>query len=150
MSGVGVALAGGGLKGLAHIGALKALEELGVKTEYLSGTSSGSIFASFYAMGYSLEEMKEKTMMHYKILTQIEKRPIFKAGATYLTSGVARIEGLIPGENIENLVKTISNDREITNMNQIKIPFAIAAVDTISTKECIFLEVRYIGFKKER
>lgn len=137
--GIGVALAGGGLKGLAHIGALQALEELGVKIEYLSGTSSGSIFASFYAMGYTVDEIKEKTMNHYKILTKIEKPPIFKAGATYLTSGVAKIEGLIPGENIENLVKTISVDKNITNMNQIKIPFAIVAVDTISTKECIFL-----------
>ena len=36
---LGVALAGGGLKGLAHIGALTALEELGVKIDYLSGTS---------------------------------------------------------------------------------------------------------------
>ncbi len=136
---IGVALAGGGLKGLAHIGALKALEELGVKIEYLSGTSSGSIFASFYAMGYSTEEIKEKTMKHYKMLTQIEKNQLFKAGATYLTSGVAKIEGLISGENIENLVKTISSDRKITNMNQIGIPFAITAVDTISTKECVFL-----------
>lgn len=139
MKEIGVALAGGGLKGLAHIGALKALEELGVKIGYLSGTSSGSIFASFYAMGYTIDEIKEKTMQHYKLLTKIEKQPIFKAGATYLTSGVAKIEGLIPGENIENLVKAISKDREITNMNQIDIPFAISAVDTISTKECIFL-----------
>ena len=134
-----MALAGGGLKGLAHIGALQALEELGVKIEYLSGTSSGSMFASFYAMGYSTEEIKEKTMQHYKILTKIEKTPLFKAGATYLTSGVARIEGLIPGENIENLVKEISKDKKITNMNQIEIPYAITTVDTISTKECIFL-----------
>lgn len=139
MKEIGVALAGGGLKGLAHIGALKALEELGVKIGYLSGTSSGSIFASFYAMGYTIDEIKEKTMQHYKLLTKIEKQPIFKAGATYLTSGVAKIEGLIPGENIENLVKAISKDREITNMNQIDIPFAISAVDTISTRECIFL-----------
>ncbi len=137
--GIGVALAGGGLKGLAHIGALQALEELGVKIEYLSGTSSGSIFASFYAMGYSVDEIKEKTMKHYKILTKIEKTPLFIAGATYLTSGVARIEGLISGENIENLVKTMSKDKPITNMNQIEIPFAITTVDTISTKECIFL-----------
>lgn len=136
---IGVALAGGGLKGLAHIGALKALEELGIKIEYLSGTSSGSIFASFYAMGYTIVEIKEKTMKHYKMLTQIEKKPLFKAGATYLTSGVAKIEGLIPGENIEKLVKTISKDKNIINMNQIKIPFAITTVDTISTKECIFL-----------
>lgn len=137
--GVGVALAGGGLKGLAHIGALQALEELGVKIEYLSGTSSGSIFASFYAMGYSTEQIKEKTMKHYKMLTRIEKTPLFKAGATYLTSGVARIQGLIPGENIENLVKEISKDKKITNMNQLEIPYAITTVDTISTKECIFL-----------
>lgn len=137
--GIGVALAGGGLKGLAHVGALQALEELGVKIEYLSGTSSGSIFASFYAMGYSVDEIKEKTMKHYKILTKIEKTPLFIAGATYLTSGVAKIEGLISGENIENLVKTMSKDKPITNMNQIEIPFAITTVDTISTKECIFL-----------
>ena len=141
--GIGVALAGGGLKGLAHIGALQALEELGVKIEYLSGTSSGSIFASFYAMGYTTEEIKEKTMKHYKMLTKIDKQPLFKAGATYLTSGVAKIEGLISGENIENLVKTISKDKNITNMNQIEIPFAIATVDTISTKECIFLSKKF-------
>jgi len=137
--GLGVALAGGGLKGLAHIGALKALEELGIKIEYLSGTSSGSIFASFYAMGFSTNEIKEKTMKYYKMLTKIEKKPIFKAGYTYLTSGVAQISGMIDGENIEKLVDAVSKDTNITNMNQLKIPYAIATVDTITTKECIFL-----------
>ena len=146
---IGVALAGGGLKGLAHIGALAALEELGVKIDYLSGTSSGSIFASFYAMGYSLEEIKNRTMQNYKMLTKIPKTPLFKAGATYLTSGVAQIEGLIPGENIENLVKEVSKDTKIKNMNQIEIPFAIAAVDTITTKECIFLSKEFKGKKRE-
>lgn len=137
--GLGVALAGGGLKGLAHIGALKALEELGIKIEYLSGTSSGSIFASFYAMGFSSDEIKEKTVKYYKMLTKIRKRPIFKAGYTYLASGVAQISGLIDGENIERLVEAVSKDSNITNMNQIKIPYAVATVDTITTKECIFL-----------
>lgn len=140
---LGVALAGGGLKGLAHIGALKALEELGVKIDYLSGTSSGSIFATFYAMGYSTEEIKTRTLENYKMLTTINKKPIFKAGYTYLTSGVARISGLIDGANIENLVKNVSKDKNIINMNQIKIPYAIATVDTISTKECIFLSKKY-------
>lgn len=137
--GLGVALAGGGLKGLAHIGALKALNEIGVKIDYLSGTSSGSMFASFYAMGFEVEEIKNKTMQYYKMLTKIPKKPIFKAGASYVTSGIAKIEGLIPGENIENLVKEVSKEKNIINMNQIKIPYAIATVDTITTKECIFL-----------
>ncbi len=141
--GLGVALAGGGLKGLAHIGALQALEELGVKIDYLSGTSSGSMFATFYAMGFSTEEIKEKTMKNYKILTKLQKRPIFKAGVTYVTSGIAKIEGIINGKNIEDLVNTIAKEKKITNMNQIKIPYAIATVDTITTKECIFLSKRF-------
>ena len=139
---LGVALAGGGLKGLAHIGALQALEELGVKIDYLSGTSSGSMFASFYAMGFSTDEIKEKTMAHYKMLTKLQKRPIVKAGVTYVTSGVAKIEGIIDGRNIENLVNMLAKEKGITNMNQIKIPYAIATVDTITTKECIFLSKR--------
>ena len=136
---LGLALAGGGLKGLAHIGVFKALEELGIKPNYLSGTSSGSIFASLYAMGYSPEEIKEKTVEYYTMLTTIRKRPILKAGVTYISTGTDRLEGLIPGENIENLVKVASKDKNIENMNQVEIPYAIATVDTISTKECIFL-----------
>ena len=140
---LGLALAGGGLKGLAHIGALKALEDLDVKIDYLSGTSSGSMFASFYAMGFEPEEIKEKTMKYYKTLVKIEKKPIFKAGFTYVTSGVAKVAGLIPGENIENLIKTVAKDKNIESMNDVKIPYAICTVDTISTKECIFLSQKF-------
>ncbi len=145
---LGVALAGGGLKGLAHIGALRALEELGVKIDYLSGTSSGSIFSTFYAMGFKTEEIKNRTMKYYKMLTKIQKKSIFKAGVTYVTSGTAKIEGLIDGKNIENLVTKVAGEKQITNMNQIKIPYAIATVDTISTKECIFLSKEY-NFKND-
>lgn len=140
---LGLALAGGGLKGLAHIGVIKALNELGVKVDYLSGTSSGSIFASFFAMGFTPDEIKEKTIAYYKMLTTIRKRPIFKAGVTYITTGVAQLEGLIPGENIENLIKNVAQEKNITNMNEIDIPYAIATVDTITTKECIFLSKKF-------
>ena len=58
---LGVALAGGGLKGLAHIGVLKALEELNIPIDFLSATSSSSIFASAYVMGLSLENIKKKS-----------------------------------------------------------------------------------------
>ena len=50
---VGVALSGGGMKGIAHAGALKALEEAGIEVSIIGGTSSGSLVASLYAMGYS-------------------------------------------------------------------------------------------------
>lgn len=140
---IGVALAGGGLKGLAHIGALQALEELGIKIDYLSGTSSGSIFATFYAMGFKVDEIKEKTMKYYKILTKINKIPIVKAGITYASSGRAKIEGLIDGKNIEDLVNIFGEEKNIKNMNQINLPYAIATVDMITTKECIFLSKKF-------
>lgn len=140
---LGLALAGGGLKGLAHIGALKALEELDVQIDYLSGTSSGSIFATLYAMGFKPEEMKQRAESYYKMLTNIKKGPIFKAGFTYMTTGTAKLQGLISGENIENLIKAASEDKNITNMNEIKIPYAVATADTITTKECIFLSKKY-------
>ena len=50
---LGIAFAGGGLKGIAYIGVFKALEELGIKPDYMSGTSSGSMTTALYAAGYS-------------------------------------------------------------------------------------------------
>ena len=135
----GVALAGGGLKGVAHIGALKALEELGIKVDYISGTSSGSMFAAMYAMGFSIDEMKRKTLTNYRMLTTISKTPFIKAGVSFMTKGVAEIGGLIPSDNIAELVRIVTFDKKIKNMSEVKIPLAIATVDTISTNECIFL-----------
>lgn len=50
---LGLALSGGGIRGIAHAGALKALEDNGIKIDIIGGTSSGSLIASLYAMGYS-------------------------------------------------------------------------------------------------
>ena len=56
---VGVVLSGGGAKGAAHIGVIKALEENNIPIDYITGTSIGAIIGSLYAMGYSPEEMLE-------------------------------------------------------------------------------------------
>src|SRR5690606_32624407 len=50
---VGLVLSGGGAKGLAHIGVLKVIDSLGVKIDYVAGTSMGAIVGSLYASGYS-------------------------------------------------------------------------------------------------
>ena len=47
---LGLSLAGGGVKGAAHIGVLKAIEEKGIKIDYISGTSSGSIVSSLLSI----------------------------------------------------------------------------------------------------
>ena len=54
---VGLVLSGGGAKGAAHIGVIKALEENNIPIDYITGTSIGAIIGSLYAMGYSPEEI---------------------------------------------------------------------------------------------
>ncbi len=146
--GLGLALAGGGLKGIAHIGAIQALKDLGVKIDYLSGTSSGSIFATMYALGYDYEEMKQKSLIYAKVLTDIKKKPIIKAGITYATKKIVDLPGLMPGERVETIVEELAKAKNKEKMSDIELPFAITTVDTISTKECIFLSKKY-NFKND-
>lgn len=56
---VGLVLSGGGAKGAAHIGVIKALEENNIPIDYVTGTSIGAIIGSLYAMGYTPDEMLE-------------------------------------------------------------------------------------------
>lgn len=55
----GLALSGGGARGFAHVGALKALEEEGIKPDIISGVSAGSLIGALYADGYSPDEILE-------------------------------------------------------------------------------------------
>lgn len=52
-------LSGGAVRGLAHVGVLKALEEKGIKPDFVSGVSAGSIVGVFYCSGYTPKEMEE-------------------------------------------------------------------------------------------
>ena len=56
---VGLVMSGGGAKGIAHIGVIKALEENEIPIDYVAGTSMGAIVGALYAMGYTPEEMME-------------------------------------------------------------------------------------------
>lgn len=139
---LGVALGGGGLKGVAHIGALKALDELGVKIDYLSGTSSGSIMAAFYAIGLSTDEIKEYTKQYYKSITTIGKKPIVSAAGKFIFTRKVKLPGIIDGRKVSDIVDKLANDRNIVNINDIKLPFAVATVDAITTKECILSSIK--------
>ena len=59
---VGVVLSGGGAKGYAHVGALKRIEEAGIKIDYIGGTSMGAIIGGLYAAGYTPDELEK--IMH--------------------------------------------------------------------------------------
>ena len=140
---IGLAIAGGGLQGVAHIGVIKALEDMNIKIDYISGTSSGSLFAAMYAMGYTTEEMKKITKEHYSELIKFEKKPIIKEIFRYLTKKEIERTGLIEGIKIENLVDKFAKEKQVKNISDVKIPLAIQTVDILSTKEVIFLSNKY-------
>ncbi|MFT5671919.1 MAG: NTE family protein, partial [Polaribacter sp.] len=56
---VGLVLSGGGAKGFAHIGVLKAIDKAGVQIDYVGGTSMGAIIGGLYAAGYSANQIEE-------------------------------------------------------------------------------------------
>src|SRR5690625_7667861 len=56
---IGLALSGGGAKGLAHIGLLQAMDSVGLDVEYVAGTSMGAIVGGLYAVGYIGKEMEK-------------------------------------------------------------------------------------------
>jgi len=58
---IGLVLSGGGAKGLAHIGILKAIDSAGLKVDYITGTSMGSILGGLYAIGYSADSIEKIT-----------------------------------------------------------------------------------------
>ena len=56
---IGLTLSGGGAKGLAHIGILKAIDSAGLKIDYITGTSMGSVIGGLYAIGYSADTIEK-------------------------------------------------------------------------------------------
>src|SRR3954464_2908853 len=77
---IGVTLSGGGAKGLAHIGILKAIDSAGLKIDYITGTSMGSIIGSLYAIGYpadSIEKMSRQINWDLILSNQASLRTLF-------------------------------------------------------------------------
>lgn len=56
---IGYVLSGGGAKGMAHVGVLKVLEEVGLQPDYITGTSMGSIMGGLYSIGYTADDLSE-------------------------------------------------------------------------------------------
>lgn len=113
---LGLALGGGGARGFAHIGAIRAFEEHGIKFDYIAGTSVGSLVGCLYANGMTSDEM-------LKIAKTLVKKDIKTNKILFVPS---KTDGL------ENLVKRLLGDIDIKDL---KKPFCAVAVDMKSGKE---------------
>ncbi len=92
---LGVALSGGGIRGIAHAGALKALEDNGITIDVIGGTSSGSLVASLYAMGYSPYYIYILFKRYAKDIVEMNSSPIISGIGNFMLNKkvcISRIE----------------------------------------------------------
>ncbi|MGY0391166.1 patatin-like phospholipase family protein [Bizionia sp. KMM 8389] len=120
MKKIGLVLSGGGYRGVAHIGVLKAMEEYGIKPDYIAGTSAGAIVGTLYAAGNSWEEIFDvflnTDLFSYQNYTL--KKP-----------------GLIDGSKIEGLLDNHIKDNDF---EKLIIPVFVATTDLITGKTRFF------------
>lgn len=135
---IGIAFSGGGLQGIAHIGAIKALYELGIKPQYVSGTSSGAVMAAIVAMGFNPKEMTAAAKKHWKTLAEIDNGLIFKSLAQFILNKRIKRDGIKSGELISEVVKQLMTEKNIHGFEDLPINLSICTVDTFTTDECIF------------
>lgn len=135
---LGLSLAGGGVKGAAHIGAIKALEEADVKFDYVSGTSSGSIVATLYGAGFSALEMYDFFKLYSKQIKYIDFKNIRRFANNIFINHKLKFDGLNSGENIYKFINKVCNEKGIYNINQIKMPLVIPAVNIKNEKLYVF------------
>jgi len=100
---VGLVLAGGGARGFAHIGAIRAIRERGIQIDHVGGTSMGAIIAAFVAMGMNDDEVEE-TSRHVFLI----ERPMRDYTIPLLS--------LIKGRRIDRLLKKYTSEREIPDL----------------------------------
>lgn len=149
---IGLSLAGGGAKGFAHIGVLKVLDSLGVKVDYISGTSMGAIVGGLYASGYTGKEI-EKIVLDtdfYSIIANEKTRQ----DASFFNKSVDKYILTIPvkdgkinvlpkaistgQKNIYLLKELFKNVSTITDFSKLPIPFMCIGTNLESGKMKIF------------
>lgn len=136
---LGVALSGGGIRGIAHAGALKALEDNGIKIDVIGGTSSGSLVASLYAMGYSPYYIYILFKRYAKDIVEINSAPIISGIGNFMMNKKVCIAGLKTGEALEKAYDNIATRKGVKKIGDItKMPLVIPTVDVKLSKEYIF------------
>lgn len=135
---IGIALSGGGIRGIAHAGVLKALEDNGIKIDMIGGTSSGSLIASLYAMGYTPYYIYVLFKRYAGEIIAVETKPIISGIGGFLFNKKIQVTGLKSGKSLEEAYNELALKKGIKIMKEIQMPLVIPAVDMCSSKEYIF------------
>lgn len=151
---VGLVLSGGGAKGVAHIGVLKVLEEVGIPIDYIAGTSMGSIVGGLYAIGYSpnaLDSIMRAQDWMALLADQISRNNLLftereTSEKTLLTVPFDREKfhfstGFLSGGAVMHMLSEFTiGYHNMKSFNDLPIPFACVAYDLVSGQEVVMRE----------
>lgn len=136
---LGLALSGGGIRGIAHVGALKAFEDCEIKVDVIGGTSSGALVASLYAMGYSPYYIFETFKMYSKEIVGLNSGYVFSGIGNKFFGKKVEITGLKTGESLEKVYNKLALRKGVSRVGEVSgMPLVITAVDVKNAKEYIF------------
>lgn len=149
---IGLVLSGGGAKGMAHIGVLKAMEQEGIRPDYIAGTSMGSIIGGLYAIGYSADQLDtiirqidwgqvlsntipleyvayEEKQYYNRYLVEL---PIVKWKPQLPT-------GMIQGQMLDEMLTSYTwPSKKYATFDEFPIPFRCIATDVSTGKAIVF------------
>lgn len=154
---VGLVLSGGGAKGLAHIGALKVIEEAGIKVDYIGGTSMGAIVGALYASGYSAKELdsifrstnftdliQDHVPRSAKNFYEKEDSERYALTLPFTDFKVSFPQAISGGQNIYNmLVQLLFHVKDVQDFKKLPIPFLCVATN-VETGEQVLLDHGYL------
>ena len=120
---VGLALGGGGAKGLAHIGVIQALEDAGISIDYITGTSMGALVGGWYAATKDIISLKE-------MFLGLKKRDLFP-----ISRVLRKQDGAIFRDN--SLVKLLESELKDKKIEECAIPFRAVATDVSNGDEVL-------------
>lgn len=134
---IGLALGGGGARGLAHIAILEAFDELGVRPSMIAGTSIGAIFGAAYASGLSALQIRELTLQ-----TLGDRMSLLRQMFGLRSEPIGRLFRVLPRRsavlNPEAVVDLVLPSRVAATFETATIPFVATATD-ISTHQGVSL-----------
>jgi len=145
---IGLVLSGGGAHGIAHLGVIKVMEEAGLRPDFITGVSMGSIIGGMYSLGYSADSLQKiLKSINWKFILS-NKIPLnkviflekvhFSNSAVSLPLSLRKVilpSGLINGQQAENMLSFFAwPAADINDFSKLPIPFLCVATDIINYK----------------
>lgn len=154
---VAVVLSGGGAKGVAHIGALKVIEEAGLPIDIITGTSMGSLVGGLYAIGYNAHSLDSiargmdwgfvlsdrENMSRQSIEDRRRQNTYMLSRGLMFGRRSSNAGGIIKGKNLEMLLQKLCvGYTDSMDFNRLPIPFACVATNIVDNSEVDFTSGR--------